>query len=111
MNDFIAFHTKEGRAENLVKNLTAEQIQFLVAAFADGARRALEAGGKILEIHAAHGYLLHEFLSALSNRRADNYGGTFENRIRIVRRVVEAVRNVPAGALSTFRAAIRDGLD
>lgn len=52
------------------------------------------AGFKVLEIHAAHGYLLHQFLSPLSNHRADSYGGTFENRIRLTQEVVEAVRAV-----------------
>jgi 2,4-dienoyl-CoA reductase-like NADH-dependent reductase (Old Yellow Enzyme family) len=75
------------------RELTGKQIQRLIAAFADGARRALEAGSRLLEIHAAHGYLLHEFLSPLSNHREDSYGGTFENRTRIVRQIVEAVRN------------------
>ncbi len=69
-------------------------IEGLVAAFAAGARRAVEAGARILELHAAHGYLLHEFLSPLSNRRDDRYGGTFENRTRLVRDVVQAVRRV-----------------
>ncbi len=69
-------------------------IDALVADFAAAARRALEAGFELVEIHAAHGYLLHEFLSPLSNRREDEYGGSFENRIRIVRRVIAAVREV-----------------
>jgi 2,4-dienoyl-CoA reductase-like NADH-dependent reductase (Old Yellow Enzyme family) len=65
-----------------------------VHAFAAGARRVLEAGGKIVEIHAAHGYLLHAFLSPLSNHRDDEYGGSFDNRTRIVREVVDAIRAV-----------------
>ena len=69
-------------------------ITRVVAAFAAAARRLLEAGGKIAEIHAAHGYLLHEFLSPLSNHRDDEYGGSFENRTRIVREVVDAIRGV-----------------
>ncbi len=69
-------------------------IAGVVRAFADGARRALEAGFQVVEIHAAHGYLLHEFLSPLSNQRTDRYGGSLENRTRIVREVVEAVRRV-----------------
>ena len=69
-------------------------ITRVVSAFADSARFALEAGCRIVEIHAAHGYLLHEFLSPLSNHRTDHYGGSFENRTRIVREVVEAVRRV-----------------
>ena len=56
----------------------------------------MEAGFDLLELHAAHGYLLHEFLSPLSNRRCDQYGGSFENRIRLVVQVVDAVRAVLA---------------
>jgi 2,4-dienoyl-CoA reductase-like NADH-dependent reductase (Old Yellow Enzyme family) len=69
-------------------------IAGVVRAFADGARRALDAGFQVVEIHAAHGYLLHEFLSPLSNHRGDGYGGSLENRTRIVRETVEAVRRV-----------------
>lgn len=69
-------------------------IAGLVRAFADAARRAHAAGARVIELHAAHGYLLHQFLSPLSNRRDDRYGGTFENRVRIVREVTEAVRHV-----------------
>lgn len=64
----------------------------VVADFAAAARRALAAGFKVVEIHAAHGYLLHQFLSPLSNRRTDQYGGSFENRTRLVREVAAAVR-------------------
>lgn len=67
-------------------------IQAVVRAFADAARRADQAGFDVVELHAAHGYLLHEFLSPLSNRRTDQYGGPFENRIRLLCEVVEAVR-------------------
>ncbi len=67
-------------------------IAAVVAAFAASARRAHEAGARLVEIHAAHGYLLHEFLSPLTNQRADMYGGSFENRTRLVREVVAAVR-------------------
>jgi 2,4-dienoyl-CoA reductase-like NADH-dependent reductase (Old Yellow Enzyme family) len=67
-------------------------IAGVVRAFADAARRALAAGFQVVEIHAAHGYLLHQFLSPLSNRRTDRHGGSLENRTRIVREVVEAVR-------------------
>jgi 2,4-dienoyl-CoA reductase-like NADH-dependent reductase (Old Yellow Enzyme family) len=72
--------------------LDEASIAGVVAAFAAAARRALEAGFQVVEVHAAHGYLLHEFLSPLSNRRTDRYGGSLENRTRIVREVVEAVR-------------------
>jgi 2,4-dienoyl-CoA reductase-like NADH-dependent reductase (Old Yellow Enzyme family) len=76
------------------RELTVEELAETVRAFAAAARRALAIGCRAVEIHAAHGYLLHEFLSPLSNRREDRYGGTFENRARIVREVVEAVRAV-----------------
>ncbi len=64
----------------------------IVEHFAASTRRAAEAGFKTVEIHAAHGYLLHQFLSPLSNRRTDAYGGSFDNRTRLVREVVAAVR-------------------
>jgi 2,4-dienoyl-CoA reductase-like NADH-dependent reductase (Old Yellow Enzyme family) len=67
-------------------------IRQVIAQFAAGARRALAAGFQTIEIHAAHGYLLHQFLSPLSNQRTDLYGGSFENRTRLVREVVAAVR-------------------
>ncbi len=68
-------------------------IHAVVAAFVDGAHRALAAGFDLVEIHAAHGYLLHEFLSPLANQRADGYGGSFENRARLLLEVVSAVRS------------------
>jgi 2,4-dienoyl-CoA reductase-like NADH-dependent reductase (Old Yellow Enzyme family) len=74
--------------------LLVDGIREIVEAFAAAARRACEAGFRVIEIHAAHGYLLHEFLSPLSNQRTDSYGGSFENRTRIVREVVAAVREV-----------------
>jgi 2,4-dienoyl-CoA reductase-like NADH-dependent reductase (Old Yellow Enzyme family) len=69
-------------------------IARVVQAFADAARRALEAGAKVIEIHAAHGYLLHGFLSPLSNHRTDEYGGSLENRTRALREVAAAIRKV-----------------
>ena len=77
-------------------------IARVVDAFAAAARRALETGAKIVEIHSAHGYLLHEFLSPLSNFRNDRYGGSFENRTRALREVVEAVRTVWPASLPLF---------
>ena len=67
-------------------------IQRLIADFVDATGRAVAAGARIVEIHAAHGYLLHQFLSPLSNRRDDRYGGSFDNRTRLVREVTAAVR-------------------
>lgn len=72
--------------------LDKEGIRAVVKAFAQAARRATEAGFTVIEVHAAHGYLLHQFLSPLSNQRTDEYGGSFENRGRLLREVVEAVR-------------------
>lgn len=84
-------------------------IQRIVKAFADAAQRAQKAGAKIIEIHAAHGYLIHEFLSPLSNQRTDDYGGAFENRARLLREVVQAVRQVwPAGLPLFVRISASD---
>ena len=69
-------------------------IASVIGAFADAAQRAHTAGFQAVEIHAAHGYLLHQFMSPLSNRREDRWGGSFENRTRLVREVVGAVRAV-----------------
>lgn len=76
------------------RELTKEEITGVVSAFARAAQRAASAGAKIIEIHGAHGYLLHSFLSPLSNHRTDEYGGSFANRIRILCEVVDAVRKV-----------------
>ncbi|MGE5420727.1 MAG: NADH:flavin oxidoreductase/NADH oxidase [Chloroflexota bacterium] len=69
-------------------------IEEVITAFRNASRRALEAGFKVIEIHAAHGYLLHEFMSPLSNHRTDGYGGTFENRIRLLCRVIDSVKTI-----------------
>ena len=82
--------------------LTLHGIQEVVAAFAAAARRACQAGFRVVEIHAAHGYLIHEFLSPLSNQREDDYGGSFENRTRLCREVVAAVRSAWPKELPLF---------
>ncbi|MBF9254469.1 NADPH dehydrogenase NamA [Pontibacter sp. 172403-2] len=74
--------------------LTREGISKVISDFQEAAKRALEAGFQVIEIHAAHGYLIHEFMSPLSNKRTDNYGGSFENRIRLLLEVTESVRQV-----------------
>ena len=74
--------------------LDGEGLQRVVAAFADGARRSADAGFDVIELHGAHGYLLHQFLSPLSNLRTDRYGGGFENRTRLLLEIVEAVQRV-----------------
>ena len=73
-----------------------------MAAFEAAARRALAAGFCLIEIHSAHGYLLHEFLSPLSNHRQDQYGGSLENRMRLVLRVASAVRKLMPENLPLF---------
>jgi len=73
--------------------LSVDGIKNIISAFAAAARRACEAGFGVIEVHAAHGYLIHEFLSPLSNQRTDAYGGSFENRTRILSEIVAAVRN------------------
>lgn len=72
--------------------MTTADIADVVAAFADAARRAVAAGFKVLELHGAHGYLIHQFLSPLSNQRVDQYGGSRENRHRFLKKVVEACK-------------------
>ena len=74
--------------------LSRDQIAHVVRAFGEAARRSLDVGFEVVEVHAAHGYLLHEFLSPLSNQRADDYGGSFENRTRLLREVAVAIRRV-----------------
>lgn len=80
--------------EPVPHELTAAEIESLVLHFKRGAERAAEAGFQVIEIHAAHGYLIHEFLSPLSNKRHDEYGGSFENRTRLLVEIVDAVRSV-----------------
>lgn len=80
--------------ERTPHQLSVEGIKGLVQSFKDAAIRALKAGFDLVEIHAAHGYLLHQFLSPLSNNRTDEYGGSFENRSRFLLEVVDAVNEV-----------------
>jgi len=82
--------------------LTLAEIPAVVDAFRAAARRALNAGFDVVEIHAAHGYLIHQFLSPLSNHRTDVYGGSFDNRIRLCLEIVDAVRAVWPERLPLF---------
>ncbi|HEX8290850.1 MAG TPA: NADH:flavin oxidoreductase/NADH oxidase [Pyrinomonadaceae bacterium] len=84
------------------REMTGADIEAVIVQFADAARRALEAGFEVVELHMAHGYLLHEFLSPLSNRRGDEFGGSLENRARFPLRVTEAVRAVWPDELPLF---------
>jgi 2,4-dienoyl-CoA reductase-like NADH-dependent reductase (Old Yellow Enzyme family) len=92
--------------------LTLAEIDGVVAAFQKAAERALAAGFEVIEIHSAHGYLLHQFLSPLCNARQDEYGGAFENRIRLAERVVKALREVwPARLPLFYRVSATDWVE
>jgi 2,4-dienoyl-CoA reductase-like NADH-dependent reductase (Old Yellow Enzyme family) len=78
----------------LPKEMTVEEIKKTIHDFATATERALKAGFKIVEIHAAHGYLINEFLSPLSNLRHDDYGGSFENRIKFLIEIIDAMRKI-----------------
>ena len=80
--------------ETAVRELTVEGIDDVIGSFVAAAERARDAGFGVAEIHAAHGYLLHEFLSPVTNRREDDYGGGFEGRTRILREIASEVRDV-----------------
>ena len=92
--------------------LSADRIEELQQAFATAAASAYAVGFRAIEIHAAHGYLLHQFLSPLSNRRADGYGGSFDNRTRFLRECVAAVRRaLPEPSLLFVRISATDWTD
>ena len=96
----------------LPRELTVDELASVVAAFALAAVRAKDAGFQIVEIHAAHGYLLHQFLSPIANQRTDQYGGSFENRTRLLREVVAAVRAIwPEDLPVLVRLSATDWLD
>jgi 2,4-dienoyl-CoA reductase-like NADH-dependent reductase (Old Yellow Enzyme family) len=82
--------------------LTTDGIQRVVHKFVEATGRALEAGFEVVEIHSAHGYLLNEFLSPISNHRRDSYGGSFENRTRLIREIVSAIRKIWPGDKPLF---------
>ncbi|KAI0353897.1 FMN-linked oxidoreductase [Trametes cingulata] len=94
------------------KQLTKEEIRVNVAKWGAAAQRAVQAGVDVVEIHAAHGYLLHEFLSPVTNKRTDEYGGSFDNRVRIVTEVVDAVRAaIPSHMPLFLRLSATDWLE
>ena len=88
--------------DELPAALTEVQVKQATVDFAAAAERAVEAGFQVLEVHAAHGYLIHQFLSLLSNKRNDQYGGSFENRIRFLMEVLDAVQKVWPADLPLF---------
>ena len=94
------------------KALTKKEIQDLVTAFASSAKRAVAAGFDLVEIHAAHGYLIHQFLSPISNQREDEYGGSFENRTRFILEIARTVRSaIPIGMPLFVRISASDWLE
>ncbi len=94
------------------RETTAEDLETIRRQFVDGARRAHAAGFQVIEIHMAHGYLLHEFLSPLTNHRQDEYGGSLENRMRFPLSVARAVRDIWPGELPVFaRISATDWVD
>jgi 2,4-dienoyl-CoA reductase-like NADH-dependent reductase (Old Yellow Enzyme family) len=103
----IAFHGyPEPRA------LTIDEIHQLTSDFASAAKRAVDVGFDVIEIHAAHGYLLHQFYSPLANTRGDEYGGSFENRVRFLLETVKAVREIiPASTPLFVRISATDWVD
>jgi len=86
----IAFNPEDDAPQEL----DIDGISKVIGDFKAAAQRAVQAGYKVIEIHAAHGYLVHQFLSPLSNYRTDNYGGSFENRIRLLLEIISAVQEV-----------------
>ena len=91
------------------QELDENGIQRLISAWANAAERAVRAGFDFIEIHGAHGYLLHEFLSPLSNRRSDHWGGSLENRMRFIVAVAKAIRHVvPASVMLGARLSVSD---
>ena len=92
--------------------LEEADIRSIVNAFEDAARRALEAGFKVIEIHAAHGYLLHEFLSPISNKRNDQYGGSLENRARLLMHISASLKKMIPNEFPLFvRISATDWLE
>lgn len=94
----IPYHEKD----RVPHELTVSEIKEIVLAFRDAAARALQAGFHVLELHGAHGYLIHEFYSPLSNFRTDEYGGSFDNRVRFLFEILEAVQAVWPSDLPLF---------
>jgi 2,4-dienoyl-CoA reductase-like NADH-dependent reductase (Old Yellow Enzyme family) len=101
-----------GVLDKVPRELSLADIAQVQAGFAAAAKRSLAAGYEWIEVHAAHGYLAHEFLSPLSNHRTDRYGGSFENRIRFLLETVRAVRAVwPERLPLTVRLSCTDWVD
>jgi len=101
-----------GEGYAMPREMTEKDIGDLIEGFKQAARRAIEAGVDVIEIHAAHGYLLCSFLSPLSNKRTDKYGGSFENRIRLLVEVIQAIRGViPEGMPLLVRVSATEWME
>ena len=101
-----------GHGHQVPKALSVQEIEEIVKAFRDAAQRAVEATFSLIEIHAAHGYLIHEFLSPLSNKRTDQYGGSLENRMRLMLEITRAVRaEIPESMPLFARISASDWID
>jgi len=97
---------------NMPKEMALEDIKFVIQAFEASAQRSLTAGFQVVEIHSAHGYLLHQFLSPLSNKRTDAYGGSLENRMRLTLEVAQVVRKTWPQNLPVFvRLSVTDWVE
>lgn len=102
----------EDKQYHIPRTLSIEEIKEIINAFAASALTAVRAGVDVVEVHAAHGYLLHQFLSPVTNKRNDDYGGSFENRTRIVREIVSAIRAAISSEVPLFlRVSATDWLD
>ncbi|KUL85056.1 hypothetical protein ZTR_07825 [Talaromyces verruculosus] len=102
----------EDKQYHVPRTLSTEEVKEVVKAFAASAATAVKAGVDVVEIHGAHGYLVHQFLSPVTNKRTDEYGGSFENRTRIVREIAAAIRAViPSGVPLFLRVSATEWLE
>jgi 2,4-dienoyl-CoA reductase-like NADH-dependent reductase (Old Yellow Enzyme family) len=104
--------TPEEKQYNIPRTLSIDEIHEIVAAFAASAATAVKAGVDVIEIHGAHGYLVNQFLSPVTNRRTDDYGGSYENRTRFLREVAAAIRAaIPSNVPLFFRISASEWLE
>jgi 2,4-dienoyl-CoA reductase-like NADH-dependent reductase (Old Yellow Enzyme family)/thioredoxin reductase len=100
---------KTGYDGSKIPGMTIEEIKEIIEEYGNAARRAVEAGYDIIELHAAHSYLIHQFLNAGTNKRTDEYGGSFENRARLAMEVIRKIRSVmPEDMPLSMRIGSRD---
>jgi 2,4-dienoyl-CoA reductase-like NADH-dependent reductase (Old Yellow Enzyme family) len=101
-----------GEAYAIPREMSLQEIAVIVDAFRESARRSVEAGMDVIEIHGAHGYLICSFMSPISNKRTDQYGGRFENRIRLLVEIVKAIRDViPKGMPLLVRVSATEWME